>query len=194
MDGYMTPFTKHVDLTDGSIAEAADVQVRHLSDMRGLFADSKAEAALAERDPVIYRVYDATDIPKREGQLRYSTTVIYPGKVGREYFMTKGHYHAKGDRAELYYCLKGEGHLLLQTPEGQVDAQLMTPGAATYVPPHWGHRTVNSGAEPFVFLAVYPADAGYDYGAIAENGFAACVVDVDGRAGVVSNPAFASRA
>jgi len=190
---YMTPFTAWIDLKDGTIPNAASVQTQRLTDMRGLFADRQAEAALLAQNPVIYQVYNATNNPKDEGQLLYSTTVIYPGQVGDEYFMTKGHYHAKGDRAELYYCLQGEGYLLLQTPGGEINAQAMAPGAASYVPPYWGHRTVNTGPGNFVFLAVFPADAGYDYKTIAERGFAALIVARNGQAQVVPNPKYAAR-
>jgi len=190
---YMTPFTAWIDLKDGTIPNAASVQTQRLTDMRGLFADRQAEAALLAQNPVIYQVYNATNNPKDEGQLLYSTTVIYPGQVGDEYFMTKGHYHAKGDRAELYYCLQGEGYLLLQTPGGEINAQAMAPGAASYVPPYWGHRTVNIGPGNFVFLAVFPADAGYDYQTIAERGFAALIVARNGQAQVVPNPKYAAR-
>lgn len=189
-DDPMLPFTKHVDLATGTVPDADRVQTRRLSDLRGMFGDADAEAALAGDDPLLYSVYDAHDTPKVEGQLLFSTTVIEPGRVGDEYFMTKGHYHAKSDRAELYYGLEGEGYLLLQTRDGRVDTQRMTPGAAAYVPPHWGHRTVNTGATPFVFLAVFPADAGYDYGSIREHGFAACIVAGDEGPLVVPNPSF----
>lgn len=150
--------------------------------------DSAAEAALMAENPVIYEVHEATDNPMVVGQLRYSTTIIRPGKVGDEYFFTKGHYHALTDRAELYFGLLGEGYLLLQTSEGEVNTQLITPGAAAYVPPYWGHRTINTGKENFVFLACYPADAGYDYAAIAEKGFASIMVERDGKPLLVPNP------
>jgi glucose-6-phosphate isomerase, archaeal len=190
MTDYMTPFTRTVNLQDGTIPDAVAVLERRLSDMKGLYADPAAEAALLAEDPLIYQVYNATDTPHVAGQLLYSTTVIRPGKVGDEYFMTKGHYHAQGDRAELYYGLLGEGYLLLQTPEGEISLQKLTPGAAAYVPPYWGHRTINTGSENFVFLAVYPADAGYDYKTIAERGFASILVERDGQPELIDNPRY----
>lgn len=187
---YMPPFTKLIDFRTGVIPEAVVVQQRRLSDMRGLYADAAAEAALAEANPLIYEVHEATVNPEVDGQLRYSTTIIYPGKVGDEFFMTKGHYHAKGETAELYVGLAGVGYLILQTPEGEVSLQKMTPGAAAYVPPFWGHRTINIGRENFVFMACYPADAGYNYGAIAETGFAQLVVERYGQVVAMPNPKF----
>jgi glucose-6-phosphate isomerase len=186
----MSPLTKTIDLASGTIPDAAEVQTRTLRDLQGLFADTEAENALFAESPIIYRVYLAADIPAEEGQLGYSTTVIYPGTVGGEYFMTKGHYHALANRAEVYTCLKGRGALLLQTPEGKTSVQHMTPGTAAYVPPFWGHRTMNTGTEPFAFMAVYPADAGYDYTTIAERGFAALIVERGGRPEVVPNPRY----
>ncbi|MFW5899530.1 MAG: glucose-6-phosphate isomerase family protein [Jiangellaceae bacterium] len=176
MDRYLAPFARHVDLASGHVDDPVSVTRRTLADMRGFYADADAEAALAEANPLIYRVFEASDTPAEEGQLRYSTTVIESGLVGEEYFMTKGHYHAKRDRAELYVGLRGHGLLLMQTPEGAVDAKEMHPGTAAYVPPYWGHRTINTGREPFAFLAAYPADAGYDYDTIASDGFARLVV------------------
>lgn len=188
MPDYLTPFTTQINLEDGTIPDAVVVQTRRLSDLQGLFADSAAEAALMAENPILYEVYEATNNPIEPGQLRYSTTIIRPGKVGAEYFFTKGHYHALGDRAELYYGLIGEGVLLLQTPEGEISMQPMKPGVAAYVPPYWGHRTINVGSSNFVFLACYPADAGYDYASIAAKGFASLLVEKDGKPTLIPNP------
>jgi glucose-6-phosphate isomerase, archaeal len=185
---YAEPLARQVHLADGTIPTAHAVQERRLGDLRGLFLDRDAEATLAADDPLVYRVYDAADLPKEDGHLLFSTTVIQPGRVGDEYFMTKGHFHARADRAELYYGLSGTGLLLLQTPEGRVESLPMTAGTAAYVPPYWGHRTVNTGADPFVFLAAYPADAGYDYGTIARDGFAGIVLAGPDGPRVVPNP------
>lgn len=193
MIDYLTPFTRRINLEDGTIPDAVLVQSRRLSDLRGLFADAAAEAALLPDNPLIYEVYEATENPIAAGQLRYSTTIIRPGRVGQEYFFTKGHYHALGDRAELYYGLLGEGYLLLQTPDGVVQGLPMSPGVLAYVPPYWGHRTINVGAANFVFLACYPADAGYDYASIAERGFASLLVEQDGRPTLVASPRWQPR-
>lgn len=187
---YMTPFSRRLEFTTGKFDKTDLVQTRRLSDLKGLFADQEAEAAMMAGNPVLYEVFLAFDAPPEHGQLGYSTTVIYPGKVGDEYFMTKGHYHSKGECAELYTCLQGEGYLLMQTREGEVKAIHMTPGVAAYVPPYWGHRTMNVGGENFVFYACYPAEAGYDYGTIAEKGFASIIVERNGRAEVVANPTY----
>lgn len=185
---YLEPLARQVRLNDGTIPDADAVQERRLSDLKGLFSDADAEARLAPADPLVYRVFDAAALPKEDGHLLFSTTVIESGRVGDEYFMTKGHFHARADRAELYYGLSGQGMLLLQTPEGRYHSLPMEAGTAAYVPPYWGHRTMNTGDDPFVFLAAYPADAGYDYGTIARDGFAALVLAGPDEPRVVPNP------
>ena len=187
---YLEPLVRQVRLSDGTIPDAETIQERRLRDLEGLFAEREAETRLLDANPLVYRVYDAAALPQEDGQLRFSTTVIQSGRVGEEYFMTKGHYHARADRAELYYGLAGNGMLLLQTPAGEYRALPMEAGTAAYVPPYWGHRTVNTGEVPFVFLAAYPADAGYDYGTIARDGFAALVLAGPDGPRVVPNPTF----
>lgn len=184
---YILPFTHQVN-PDGTIRNAQMMQTRRLSDMRGFYADLEAEAALADENPLIYEVYYSYNPAETEGELGICSTIIRPGKVGSEYFMTKGHFHAKMDRAELYFGLQGEGMLVLETPDGETNSQVITPGIAAYVPPYWAHRTVNIGSAPFVFLACFPADAGYDYATIAERGFGIIVVDEDGAAATIPNP------
>jgi glucose-6-phosphate isomerase len=193
MPDYQLPFTRAIDSRDGTISDVSAILTRRLADLRGLFADREAEAELLAENPILYEVHETTQNPVAVGQLGYSTTVLRPGKVGDEYFMTKGHFHALRDRTELYYGLRGEGYVLLQTPDGDFSAQRLTPGAMVYLPPHWGHRTVNTGATDLVFLSAYPTDAGQDYATIAESGFASIVVERDGRPVIVPNPRFRER-
>ncbi|MFN8447448.1 MAG: glucose-6-phosphate isomerase family protein [Anaerolineae bacterium] len=184
------PFSQIVDLASGRIAEASTVTYRRLSDMRGWFADADAEAALIAENPLIYEVHYGYNAPSIDGQLGFGTTLLYPGRIGDEYYMTKGHYHRKADRAEIYYGLRGEGELLLQTRDGATTVQHMTPGVVAYIPAYHAHRTINTGSETFVFLSVYPADAGNDYESIAELGFAALLVERDGKPQVVPSPRY----
>jgi glucose-6-phosphate isomerase len=190
MTDYMIPFTRTVNLQNGTIAGARAITKRYLTDLKGLFADSTAEEAMLAENPLVYEVFEATANPEVAGYLLYSTTVIRPGKVGNEYFMTRGHYHAREDRAELYFGLAGEGYLLLQNHNGEVNIQYMAPGVAAYVPPYWGHRTINTGPENFAFLAGYPAEAGHNYGIIAEHGFASIMIERDGRPQLGPNPRY----
>jgi hypothetical protein len=79
---YLDPLTRHVSLEDGSIPDAHAVQRRRLSDRAGLFVDREAERALLRGDPLVYEVHEAADLPKEDGHLLFSTTVLRPGRVG----------------------------------------------------------------------------------------------------------------
>jgi glucose-6-phosphate isomerase len=187
----MEPSKTQLNMQTGIIEPVGKVTRRQLSDMRHMYADTEAEERILaeEGDRLIYEVY-AVDLPEEEGHMPHSTTIIYPGRVGDEYHMTKGHFHAKRDRAELYMGLAGEGVLLLQTGEGVVRSVAMEPGTLAYVPPYWAHRTINTGEQPFVFLAVYPGDAGHDYGTIEGQGFAQILVRRDGQPTLIDNPRY----
>lgn len=186
----MQPFSTAI-LQEGGLRPSGTLTQRRLSDMRGMYADSAAVDALlsAGENPLIYEV-DAADLPEEAGQVLYCTTTIYPGTIGGEYFMTKGHYHAQRDRGEVYYGLSGQGYLLLQTERGDFHAEAMQPGLLSYVPPYWAHRSVNTGQEPFVFLAVWGGDAGHDYGTIERLGFARLLMERDGSPSLVENPRY----
>lgn len=190
----MEPFSRAVDLVTGIIGGASNHWLRHLSEMRKMYQDQEAVAELLRAgDPLIYEVYEIP-VPEEAGQLVQCVTIIQPGRVGSEYYMTKGHYHKKRDRAEVYLCLSGRGYLLLQTEAGDSRALELKPGTAAYVPPFWAHRTVNVGDEPLVFYGVYPADAGHDYEAIeGQCGFSLIVRERGNRPVIEENPHFRRR-
>ncbi len=189
----MQPFKTELGLTTGVIEPVDQVIQRTLSNMRGMYADDAAHARILahEGDRLIYEVYPV-NIPEEEGQVLHSTTVLYPGKIGDEFHMTKGHFHVKRNRAEVYLGLSGEGYLLLQTDAGEVSSVPMKPGTIAYVPPYWAHRTVNTSSEPFVFFAAWPGDSGHDYGTIEKVGFAKIMVERNGKVALIDNPKWAA--
>ncbi|MDR3120910.1 MAG: glucose-6-phosphate isomerase [Clostridiales bacterium] len=174
---------------DGSSKGAAPT-VRRLSQMRGMYADADAEArAVADGgDPVVYEFYEL-GAPELPGDLAFGTSITYPGKVGSEYYMTKGHFHTILDTAEVYYTLSGEGCMLTESPEGDVVLHTLAPGKALYVPKRYAHRSVNTGGAPLVTFFVFRADAGHDYGTIETKGFRKLVLEgPDGRPRLADNP------
>lgn len=183
------PFVLDFDLLTGLCKSGkAQPARRYVSDMAAQFADRDAAQALAEGDnPLLYEFY-GLDLPEESGVLQFGTTTLYPGKVGEEYFMTKGHFHTILDTSEIYYCLSGQGMMLMETPEGEVDWKELRPGDALYVPGRWAHRSINTGSEPLVMFFVYRADAGHDYGTIEEKGYRKIVVEHDGKPAVLDNP------
>lgn len=181
------PFSMYFDLKNGISKEKATTK-RYLSNMKGMFKHENAlEKMIDEEDKLVYEFYEL-GLPETEGDLLFGTSITYPGKVGDEYFMTKGHFHTILDTAEVYYCLSGHGYMLMEDPEGNWDAQEMTPGRAVYVPKRYAHRSINIGKEPLVTFFVFRADAGHDYGTIETKGFRKLVVEKDGKPQIVDNP------
>jgi glucose-6-phosphate isomerase, archaeal len=157
------PFRVMLDFPSGSLVPHDTQLVRRLSDMAGAYQDTAAVAALLDGgdDPVIYTAFDG-DVPAEPGHLLFRTTIISPGTVGSEFYMTRGHHHVR-DSAELYLGMSGEGIMVMESRDGDVRTQSLVPSAAVYVPPGRAHRTVNTGDVPLVFLAAYFGDAGHDY-------------------------------
>jgi glucose-6-phosphate isomerase len=177
------PFATELDAPTGAMNPHELVVERRLSELLDAFSDVDAARALAEDgDPVVYRAFEAA-VPHEETHLVYRTTVIEPGDVGGEFFMTKGHHHVR-DSAELYYAMAGTGMMVMQDRAGAVRSVDMPAGTAVYTPPAWAHRTVNVGDVPLVFLAVFQGDAGHDYAAMEAEGFALRIVR-DGTGGAL---------
>lgn len=183
------PFTYDVSI-DKAILSAYDNHIeRRLSALKGQFHDEAAYARLlAEGDVLLYEVYEIQR-PDVAGELPNGLSIVHPGKVGDEYFMTKGHFHSVLETGEVYYCLKGEGVMVMETPEGAWAVEPLRAGSVLYVPPRWAHRSVNTTAdEDLVTFFVYPGDAGHDYGTIETQGFRKLVVERDSRPAVIDNP------
>ena len=137
----------------GVISEATAHYQKRLSDLRGLFLDPVAlELRIRqEADPICYENY-AFNQSQAEGDIFFGTTIIYPGKVGFEYHLTRGHYHRKRSHAETYQALSGRGLVLFERDDGTTRTAELAPGKVTYVPPFWAHRSVNTSDVPLVFL------------------------------------------
>jgi len=165
----------------GTLAGATRVE-RRLSDLKGIFLDVKAyAAAFAQGDPLVYSV-EAIEPGTGDGDLHYGVGLIQPGRIGREYFMTKGHLHQWREAAELYVGLSGKGVMLLEDEAtGESRMLPLEPGMAVYVPGHTGHRTANVGDKPLSYIGVFPARAGHDYGAYADRNFRCAIVDEGGE-------------
>jgi glucose-6-phosphate isomerase, archaeal len=183
------PSLAHIDLNSGIIAGAADITERHLSDMPGFFQDQQVVHDLLPSDPLMYRVYLTHQGGDANG-LYTGTSVIEPGHIGREFYMTKGHFHLALTAPEVYLTLSGQGLLLMQTRSGETEIQPMQPGAMNYIPGDWAHRTINTGTSQLVFFAVWPVSAGHDYDSIAHGGFAQLVIVGSGGPQIVANPNF----
>ncbi len=163
---------------------------RYLADMRGVFSDRDAvDKTINNGNILVYEFYEM-NVPENPGDLAFGTTITYPGRVGKEYFMTKGHFHTVLDTAEVYLCLNGEGGILMENPEGDWSFEILTPGKMVYVPKRYAHRSVNIGKEPFVQFFCFRADAGHDYRTIETKGYRKLVVECGGSYKIVDNPSW----
>jgi glucose-6-phosphate isomerase len=142
---------------------------------------------LAKEDTPIYEVYE-NKVPEAPGELQHGTSIVHPGKVGAEYFMTKGHFHNVLETAEVYYCLHGHGYMMMETPDGEWSAKELLPGTVLYVPPCWAHRSINIGNEDLITFFIYPGDSGHDYATLETKGFRKLIVDNGSHQAIVDNP------
>lgn len=174
--------TYDLHIASATLSHYDTITERYLADLEGYFADHEAYRQLRTAgNPLLYRVY-STQRPAVAGELISGITLLCPGKVGDEYFMTKGHFHAVLETAEVYYCLRGTGMMVMESPEGENQVEEFGAGRVIQIPPRWAHRTVNIGDDELLFFWVCPANAGHDYGSIVEHGFRRRVV---ARAGEV---------
>jgi glucose-6-phosphate isomerase len=166
------PFAQQFQLAEGVMCDPHDHIVRRASDMRGYYADGEALETLirTEADPPHYETFESA-VPEEPGQVKYCISKLYPGTVGGECFMTKGHYHSASATGEVYLCLRGQGGMMMKTGQGECRWEEFVPGRLVYVPPYWAHRSVNTGDESLVSLCFYPGDAGHNYGDIRTEGF-----------------------
>lgn len=178
------------DFNDSDI-KGADRTERRLSDLKGFFADTKKyNQALKKNNPIVYHVQNICPADG-EGDLHYGLGTLMPGKIGSEYYFTKGHLHSWREAAEVYIGLQGDGLMLLEEEEtGKTKIFPLQKNDIVYVPGCVAHRTVNCGTIPLKYLGIYPAKAGHDYGAIADRNFYSVIAEIDGNPKLIGRDAF----
>ena len=190
------PGVGFVDIQQGALKGASNRYVKTFRELDGLYEDKTAFDALlkTKADDIAYEVTDYKP-SANSGDMIIGVTRMEPGKVGREYYMTRGHIHAKPNRPEMYYGESGKGVMLLESPAGDIRAIEITARAMIYVPPYWIHRSVNVGSVPLVMTFAYPADSGQDYDIIAKAGGMANRVVDNGQGGwaAVANASYTKR-
>ena len=184
-------FLVDFDVKDG-FSKTAESTKRYLSQMKDMYYDRETTKKILEtEDPLIYEFYEL-GFPERSGDIAFGTTILYPGTVGNEYYMTKGHFHTKLETAEVYYTLSGEGYMVMENPEGDTIERPLKKGEALYVPRCYAHRSVNTGKTPLVMFFAFDADAGHDYGTIETKGYHRMIVEKDGKPQIIANPKWQS--
>ena len=149
-------------------------KLTYVQELVGVFADERTRLTMAG-DRVVYEV-EMLDTSSAPGELYTGVTHLHPGKVGDEFFMTRGHFHARREQGEVYFGLRGSGLLLLQNERGQTRLEQVFAGSVHVIPGYSAHRLINTGADTLSALAVWPAAAGHDYAAL-DGGFRLRVVE-----------------
>lgn len=169
------------DLTSGTLSGSQVERVtKTVGDLTGYWYD---RAAFALLDPATTLYTTESWLPagdQTEGALAWGNTTLLPGRIGREYFMTRGHRHRKREKGELVICVSGEGALILMDDERQTRIERLTPGSTHHVPGYTAHRTANTGSESLRFLCAWEANCGHDYEEIRRNGFSRVLLERDG--------------
>lgn len=182
------PISVQFNFNTGVFAPATEVVDRRVSHLKEMFYDQAAvQDILAAGDKSVYEIRYHPFITSTS-DMALGVTRIFPGKVGDEYHMTKGHFHERADQPEIYFCVHGEGYLLMETREGDFQAAPWKPGTITHIPPMWAHRVVNTGSDTLFFVASYHIAAGHDYAPVVARGFAQVVVERDGKPVLAPNP------
>jgi glucose-6-phosphate isomerase, archaeal len=176
---------------DLGVIESATTIIRRLSDLNGYFIDQDSFTSMAGDNPIIYTL-SSVESSQGEGQLHYGFGTVMPGKVGSEYFFTRGHLHAWRPAAEIYLGLSGEGYLLLEHENGHYELNALSAGLIIYVPGFTAHRTINTGRNPLTYLGVYPAQAGHDYATIKSTNFRHVVIEIDGQPRLIDRKEYLS--
>lgn len=182
------PVSVKLNTATGEFSPCIEQEDRHVSNLAIMFYDQAAvQSILGSGDRLVYQIRYYPFITSKS-DMALGTTVIFPGKVGDEYHMTKGHFHARDDQPEIYYCVQGEGFLQMETRDGDYQVAPWQAGTITHIPPHYAHRVINAGSTALVFVASFHVSAGHDYQLIVAQGFKNVFVERDGKAVEIPNP------
>ncbi|MDJ0686158.1 MAG: glucose-6-phosphate isomerase family protein [Alphaproteobacteria bacterium] len=189
------PTSHKIDPDTGRMENATGAYRKRIADLSGVYLDEAAFLDEAGKDPdrVVYTVFETRPEQER-GDLIFGTTHMAPGRIGDEYFLTRGHIHATANRPEAYTGLRGAGLMQMESPDGETVVLDVKPGVLVYVPPYWLHRSINIGSEPLVMSFCYPSDSGQDYAVIGRSGGMAKRIIAQGDGWeAVDNPTYRKR-
>ncbi|MAG38233.1 hypothetical protein CMI45_02520 [Candidatus Pacearchaeota archaeon] len=132
--------------------------IRTLRDMKGYFSDKKEEERILKsgKNPIIYETFVEEKSP-----INLGLTIMRAGKVGKEFYFTKGHIHRTG-KPEFYILMEGKGKLLLQKA-GKTRVIELKKGELTLIGKGEAHRIANTGKKKLKVLTVYHDNSKPDY-------------------------------
>lgn len=132
---------------------------RKFKDVAKWYSDKKAvEKELKKNgNKVIYETFTEEDSP-----MDLTLTVVHPGTIGKEYYMTKGHIHG-ANNPEFYILLKGNGKLLIQKTRENPKVITLKKGKITLIPKGYAHRLINVGRKKLKVLTIYSENSRPNY-------------------------------
>lgn len=98
---------------------------------------------------------------KKSPPMQLGLTVINAGTINKEFFMTRGHIHAK-KTPEFYILLEGKGILLMQKGNKSKAIKLKK-GEIALIPENYAHRLINIGNAKLKVLTIYHEDSKPNY-------------------------------
>lgn len=191
-------------LSFGPGVRAPKPQYRSLDELRPVLKDESATGP-----GTLYTMYrgvckDDDENTFSASGVRYDLTVVSCGSIGKEYIKTLGHYHPKAPASqysypEVYEVLYGIAHYIIQTTGDDIrfakDVAVVRalPGQKVFIPPDYGHVTVNPGGTPLVMSNLVERGFSSDYSAyIALKGAAVYEISENGVPGFVNNQRYSN--
>ncbi|MEK6843843.1 MAG: glucose-6-phosphate isomerase family protein [Nanoarchaeota archaeon] len=127
-------------------------EIIKLRDMKNRFKDESN----FDDNSIIYDVYI-----KKLSPIQLGLTVINPGAINEEFYMTRGHVHSNRT-PEFYILLEGSGVLVMQK-NNKAQRVNLKKGEITLIPEGYAHRLVNVGKKKLKALTVYQEDSMPNY-------------------------------
>ncbi|MEM3074872.1 MAG: glucose-6-phosphate isomerase family protein [Candidatus Pacearchaeota archaeon] len=130
-------------------------KIRKLKDLKGIFMNFN----LSEKkilNEIVYETYT-----KKLSPINLTLTILYPGKINEEFYMTKGHIH-KTKTPEFYILIEGKGILLTQKGN-KIKTTNMKRGKIELIYGDWAHRIINTGNKKMKVMTIYHENSKPDY-------------------------------
>lgn len=159
------------------------LQGNNLGELKVRYRDAdyfEEQNADLDPDTVIYEQYLMESSPE-EGHLNWGHLTVFPGRVGDEYFCTRGYFHQNPSTEQYYLCMAGYGLIMYMNREGDCWCEELEEGSLHHTPAGVARRIIYLSDEPLMLSTCKPANAGEDYDSIAENPFPCHVYEDDGE-------------
>lgn len=149
--------------------ESVKTSVKYLKDARCFYQNGNCDLS---DDTIMYEVYSYSEgNPETLGNLNWGLTVMKPVCINEECNITRGHFHKNLNCSEIYFCLGGEGLLLLMDENNVCFAEKMSKGSIHHIDGRYAHRLVNIGSVDLKVGACWLSVSGHDYERVEKHPF-----------------------